>query len=366
MPPRTRRLLLILTAGAAASRVYVLGRDEGWSVVGPAVVRVTLTALLAWLVHMALHELAHLLAARAERFVIRGVRFAFVSVDLTGPRPRLRLGRDLGGGVSSLPRGSDELGARLRRVALAGPAVSFVAAAALGLAWHLTSQPHLATPLGIFFVMGVFVFATALLPGALLPRRPASGSDLDQLLQPRWVLGHWLNAAGLEAALRGEPIGSAVDWRELGRLLPDDGPVQVFELGFCLAALEAGAVAPARERLEHLARRLDDEVPAWFLTDLFTQRGLVAALHEGDTGLAERCLARVEAAQSLPWYAELLRAALARARGDVAAAERHRQAWEAAADTHPQRATLRVGNGWALAALHTGVTPGAPPVEKAS
>ncbi len=353
MPPRVRRLVLILTAGAAGSRLFVLGQEHGWALVAPAAARVTLTALAAWLAHMVLHELAHWAAAGAQGFLVRRVRFAWLTVELAGPRPRLRLRRegDLGGGVSSLPRGGERLPQRLRRVALAGPAATFAATAALGAAWGLTGASSLASPLGIFFVMGAFVLVTALLPGALLPVRPESGSDLEQILQPRRVLAHWTNAAALEAVLRGARLEGALDWRATASLLPETGPTEPFELGWCYACLEAGELDRASSRLDAMASRFAPDAPDWLITDVAMQRGLLAALHRGDVPVATACLAQVVSTQSLAWYAELLRAALAHARGDPAAAAAHLGRWTAPLDRHPQRAGLVAGNRWALARL---------------
>jgi hypothetical protein len=364
VPPRLRRLLFIVTAGACLARVYVLGEERGWALVGPTALRVVALSLAAWLAHLVLHELAHLVAARTQGFVVRGVRLAVVTLDLAGPRPRLRWGGDLGGGVNSLPRGGEALPARLRRVALAGPAATLAATLALTAAWARGPAPSLASPLGIFVVMGGLVLVTALLPGALLPRRPDSGSDLDQLLQPRAVLAHWTNAAAIEAVVRGAPLEGALDWRATDALLPTAGPAEPFELGWCYACLEAGERGRARERLERLAANLADDAPEWLRTDVAMQRGLLAALDARDPGLARTCLAEVEAHQALDWYAGLLRAAIAHADGDDAAAGAHLDAWLEAAARHPQQGVLLSGNRWALRSL--GRTPGIAPVTDAA
>lgn len=93
------------------------------------------------------------------------------------------------------------------------------------------------------------------------------------------------------------------------------------------------------------------------------QRGLLAALVDGAPALARRCLAEVEQHQALDWYADLLRAALARAEGDEPAAAAHLDRWATAAARHPQQGVLLSGNRWALARL--GRQPALGPVPAA-
>ena len=74
MNPRVRRVLFIVTTGAVLARLYVLGEQKGFVLVGRATVAVTLASLAAWLVHMTMHELAHWAAAVSQNFEIRGVK----------------------------------------------------------------------------------------------------------------------------------------------------------------------------------------------------------------------------------------------------------------------------------------------------
>ncbi len=349
MNRRLRRVLFIVTAGAVLSRLFVLGQERGFALVARATVVVTLASLAAWLVHLVLHELAHWAAAVSQDFEVRGVRFGPLALDFTGPRVRVYRGLDLGGGVSSLPRGAQRLGPRLRRAAMAGPLMTFVATGAGALAWRAGADASLATPLGIFVVMGAFTLVTSLLPGVMLPTRPASGTDLDQLLQPRAVLGYWLNAAALQGLSKGQRLSQSLDLRTAQALLPEpEGEVEALELGWCFACLDAGRPELARPRLRSMVERLDDASPDWLHTDVYNQLGCLSAL-DGDAVHAEACLAEVKLTQSTPWYCELLTACIARARG-----EDWRPAltkWKTAAEAHPARAFMIGGNEWVLERL---------------
>lgn len=351
MNPRFRRVLFIVTAGAVVSRLYVLGRDRGFELVGRATVTVTLAALAAWLVHMVLHELAHWAAAVWQDFEVRSVRFGPLTFDFTGPRVALRGGGDLGGAVASLPRGAERLGARLRVVAIAGPLMTSSVTLGAWAQWRVSGGASLASPLGIFVVMGVFTLVTSLLPGALLPRRPSSGTDLEQVLQPRAIFGHWLNAAALQGITQGKKVSEVLDWRAVqGVLPPVDGEVEAIELGWCIACLDAGQVELARVRLRSMAERLDDESPEWLKTDVFNQLGCLSAL-EGDAVHAQACLTEVRANQAMGWYCELLVACIARAQGDAAAAETALRSWLDSVEKHPGRVFALGGNQWILERL---------------
>ncbi len=350
MHPRFRRMLMVVTAGAVLSRLYVLGRDRGFELVGRATVTVTLASLAAWLAHMVLHELAHWAAARWQNFEVRKVRFGPVTFDFTGPRLVLRGGGDLGGSVNSLPRGADRLGPRLRVVAMAGPLMSAMVTLGAFMQWRARGAESLASPLGIFLVMGGFTLVTALLPGALLPRRPESGTDLEQMLQPRSVFAHWVNAAALQGIMKGKRVSEVLDWRAVQPLLPDEGEVEAIELGWVLACLDAGQVEVARPRLKSMTERLDEESPEWLRTDVFNQVGCLAAL-EGDAVFAQACLTEVKANQSTDWYCELLVACIARAQGDSAAMGSALVRWRAGVEGHVSRVFALGGNQWVLERL---------------
>ena len=350
MNPRFRRVLLVVTAGAVLSRLYVLGRDRGFELVARATLTVTLASLAAWLVHMGLHELAHWAAAARHDFEVRKVRFGPVGFDFTGPKVALRWGGDLGGGVHSLPRGAVRLGPRLRVVAMAGPLMTSVVTLGAFWWWRGSGAESLASPLGIFMVMGAFTLVTALLPGALLPRRPESGTDLEQMLQPRAVLAHWVNAAALQGIRQGKRVSEVLDWRAVEELLPESGEVEAIELGWCLACLDAGRVEVARARLKSMIERLDEESPEWLRTDVFNQVGCLSAL-EGDAVFAQACLTEVKANQSTEWYCELLVACIARAQGDFTASVSALARWNAGVEGHVSRVFALGGNQWVLERL---------------
>ncbi|MDP1822413.1 MAG: hypothetical protein Q8L48_04200 [Archangium sp.] len=351
MNPRLRRVLFIVTAAAVLSRLFVLGQERGFPLVARATLTVTLASLAAWLVHLVLHELAHWAAAAWQDFEVRSVRFGPVLFDFTGPRVVVRRGGDLGGGVASLPRGVERLSARLRVVAMAGPLMTLCVTLGALARWRVSGSGSLASPLGIFLVMGGFTLVTALLPGALLPRRPESGTDLEQMIQPRAILGHWVNAAAVQGLSKGKQVSEVLDWRAVQPLLPaGDAPVEAIELGWCIACLDAGQVDLARPRLRSMAERLDDESAEWLRTDVFNQLGCLSAL-EGDPVHAQACLTEVREWQSTEWYCELLVACIARAQGDSVGAEAALARWRAGVDSHPGRVFAIGGNQWVLSRL---------------
>ncbi|MFZ5445038.1 MAG: site-2 protease family protein [Myxococcota bacterium] len=346
-----RRALYIVTAGALLSRLYVLGEERGFRLVAQATVIVTLASVASWLAHMTLHELGHWLAARSQGFVVRSVRFGPVGLDFSGARPALKLGGDLGGGVNSLPRGAERLATRLRLVALAGPLVTLALCVVTWLWWKTHGAGSLATPSGIFLVMGGFTLVTALLPGVLLPRRPDAGTDLEMLIQPRAVLAHWHNAAAVQALLDGRRVSDVLDWRTTRALLPDDGPAEPFELGWAIAALDAGARAQAMARLRSLVERLDDTSPEWLKLDAWAQLGALSAL-EGDALHAQACLAQLGPLVPYEWYPWLLEACIARAKHEPWTPLFAR--WKAAAEQHRYRAVALGANRWILDELERG------------
>lgn len=347
MNPRARRVLAIVTAGAVLSRLFVLGQERGFALVAEATLTITLVALGCWLAHVGLHELGHLTAALSQDFEVRGLNLGPLTVSFVPPR-RVSLRPSLSGGVNSIPRGVEALSGRLRIVAAAGPVVTALATFTAWWLWR-TRGETVASPLGVFMMMGALTLVTALLPGALLPNRPDSGTDLEQVLQPRAVLAHWVNAAAVQGLLAGRRLSNVLDRREWSVLLPpDDGAVEPFELGWCITALDAGDREPARARLRAMVERFDDESPDWLKTDTFNQLGCLAAL-EGDLVLAQTCLERVKETQSNEWYCELLVACLERAGGRDLAAPLAK--WHAGVDTHPAKPVALAGNEWILAAL---------------
>jgi hypothetical protein len=348
---RVRRVLYILTAGALASRLYVLGEQRGFGLVAGTTLRITALALGAWLVHLVLHELALLVAALSQGFRVRGVALGPAVVNVApGRRLTVSARLSLGGGVNSLPRGVAGLSRRLRLVAAAGPAVTLLVTALAWWAWSGRGE-SLASPLGVFVAMGALTFVTAMLPAVLLPSPPDSGTDLEQLVQPRPVFAHWVNAAAVQQLAEGGRLADALDHRAWQHLLPpatSGHEVEVFELGWALAALDAGEPAAARERLRSMVERFDEHTPQWLRLDTLNQLGCLAAL-EGDVPLAQSCLGHVRELQHWEWYAELLEACLQRARGEDFYAALHR--WRAGVATHPVMNVALAGNRWILGAI---------------
>ncbi|MFT3714261.1 MAG: hypothetical protein QM817_41895 [Archangium sp.] len=347
MNPRVRRLVMILTLGALASRLYVLGQEKGFELVGRATLLITAVALGSWLMHLVLHELAHLAAALTQDFAVRAVYLGPLGFERV-PRPRVVLRASLSGGVNSLPRGAIDLQTRLRVVAAAGPLMTLLVSSLAWRAWSASGE-SIASPLGVFLSMGVLTFVTAMLPGVLLPTRPVSGTDLEQLIQPRAVLANWVNAAAVQQLLEGKRVSQVLDRRVWEHLLPPSSlPVEPLELGWCIASLDAGEVTPAKKRLREMVERFDDDSPEWLRTDTFNQLGCISAL-DGDVVLAQTCLERVRETQSVEWYCELLVACIAQARGEDAAPALAR--WHAGVDVHPTKSVALAGNEWILGRL---------------
>jgi hypothetical protein len=297
---------------------------------------------------MTLHELAHWAAAVTQDFEIRGVRLGLIALDFTEPKWRVRRGFDLGGSVSSFPRGVTRLSSRLRIVALAGPLMTLVLTLTTFALWR-AGGAEVSSPLGIFVAMGGLTLVTALLPGVLLPNRPMSGTDLEQALQPRAIFAYWVNAAAVQGLGKGKRVSEVLDWRAVQPLLPPlEGEVEAIELGWCLAVLDAGFPEHARPRLRSMAERLDDASPDWLRTDTFNQLGCLSAL-DGDPVHASACLAEVRQTQSTEWYCELLIACIAKAKGEPVGPPLTK--WRTAAEAHPGRAFAIGGNEWVLAQL---------------
>lgn len=331
-------------------RLFTLGQERGWELVLRSTALVTGVAVASWLVHVVLHELAHFAVARTQGFQLRGLRFGPLAFDFTGAKVKLRLGWDLGGGVNSLPIGLHDIGPRLRRVALAGPTMTAAVTVVTFVVWRRNDE-SIASPLGIFLVTGVFALVTALMPSVLLPSAPASGTDLEQILGPRRVIAHWTNAAALQAISQGARLSDVVDWRTTQHLLPEDGEVEGFELGWSITCLDAGEFSRGHARLKAMVSRLDDDAPEWLRTDTFNQLGALSAF-EGDVVYAQACLEQVKQTQSMDWYCELLTACIEKARGRdwKPALER----WQRGVNVHPGKVFALAGNEWVLKRLNSG------------
>ncbi|MGV3625996.1 MAG: site-2 protease family protein [Archangium sp.] len=349
MNPRVRRVFLLATMSLVLWRMLTLGQERGWELVLRSTALVTGLAVASWLVHVVFHELAHLVAARSQRFELRGLRFGPLGFDFTGPKVKVRLGFDLGGGVNSLPIGVTDVKTRLRRVALAGPTVTAIVTLVTFIVWR-SQDTLIASPLGIFLVTGVFALVTALTPSVLLPSAPASGTDLEQIIGPRRVIAHWTNAAALQAISKGARISEVLDWRSTSDLLPDGGEVEGFELGWSIACLDAGEVQRGQSRLKDMVSRLDDDAPEWLRTDTFNQLGVLSAF-DGDLVYAQACLEQVKQTQSMDWYCELLVACIEQQRGGDWQAALAR--WQHGVDGHPGKVFALAGNEWVLKRLNS-------------
>jgi hypothetical protein len=347
VPPRLRRLVFAVLVGTAAARLFALGQQLGWRVVGPATGRVVGTALLAWLLHVAAHEAGHWLAAVRNDFEVRAVRLGPFVLDLFGRRVTLG-GRDLGGGVTSFPRGVGDLRARLRRVALAGPLATLALTALTGAAYVLAGGRGPGSTLGIGLVMGLFVLVTTLLPAWLLPRRPAGGTDLQRALGSRAILAHWTHAALLQGLGQGRRVSTLVSRAQLDALLPEGGPTLPLTLAALLHRLEVGPLEGVRARLDEAQANLPPDAPDWLVADLALVSGCFAALVERDLPLAEGCLGRMRQAQGVPWFSALLEACLAQARGVPSDAL---DRWQAGLADFPHRALALAANDWVLKRL---------------
>lgn len=347
MNPRVRRVVFLITFALVGWRLVTLGNARGWGLVLRSTLLVTGVAVASWLVHVVLHELAHLVVSRTQRFELRALKLGPLMFDFTGPRVKASLRWEFGGGVNSLPVGMHQLGPRLRRVAFAGPAMT--AAVTLGsyVAWRASGE-SIASPLGIWLVTGGFALLTALTPSVLLPAPPPSGTDLEQMLQPRHVLAHWTNAAALQAIAKGARLRDVLDWRATQALLPADGEVEGFELGWAITCMDAGETQRGQARLRDMVSRLSDEDPEWLRTDTFNQLGCYAAL-EGDVVFAQACLEEVKLTQSTAWYGELLTACIEKSRGGDWEAALAR--WRRGADASPGKVFALAGNEWVLSRL---------------
>jgi hypothetical protein len=344
--PFLRRVIFAATVGTVLARLYVLGTERGWILVGPVALRVALTALAAWAVHVVAHELGHFAAARALRFEVRALRFGPVVLDLAARRVSL-VGRDLGGSVSLLPRGLDDVRGRLRRVALAGPAVTLVLTVLSALRW--TRADGLGSTTGIALVMGGYVLVLSMLPGIMLPRRPPAGTDLEQALGSRRVVAHWTHLAVLQGLAQGRALADLAPLPLIERLLPErTAPLEPLVLVAVLRFIEVGRVADARAWLTHADL---SGAPSWLVGDFALIATCFFALVDGDLVLARTWLLQAQEHQAQPWFSLLAEAAIAQVEGVATDA---RQRWQAALDGYPFRAVALSANQWVLDRLAGG------------
>ena len=346
---RFRRVLFWALTGGALARLYVLGEARGWALVGPVALRITGLTLLAWFGHLLLHEGGHLVAARLMRFQLDSVAIGPLEWSQRH-RTWTWAGLSLGGRISTLPVGAEDLRHRLRVVAAAGPLVTLVTLAALAVAWVLRAEP-ITSPLGIFLVAGGLVVVSAATPGRFRVSTAIAGNDVDQMLGGRRVVAHWTYLAVVQAVLAGRRPGEATEGLDLRVLLPPAGaPPEPITLITAVHHLERGEFTEAKALLEP-ASRLVEAAPGWVHTDVFHQLGAIAALVDGELEKAVRCLEIVRKKQSLPWYGDLLEACIAKAGGDDEIATRRLGHWLDEAKAVSGGRLAFGGNEWILERL---------------
>jgi hypothetical protein len=350
---RFRRVVFWALMGGALARLYVLGEARSWRVVGPVAVGITAMTVAAWFLHLVWHELGHLVASRAARFEVDRVTLG--PLEWSALERRWRWGRlSLRGAIAMLPIGASALRRRLRLVALGGPLASLVATLALWAAWR-TSGASLASPLGVGFVTGGLVLVSAATPGRFREATATAGNDVDQILGGRAVVGYWTSLAVVQAVRAGRRAASVLEGVDLEALLPPPGaPPEPVTVLAAIAHLERGEGPAAKALLEPASLRAHDAPLAWVATDVFHQLGALYALTEGDADRAAACLVHVRRHQTLPWYADLLEACVARASGDDEMAGRRLERWLAEARAAPRGRLAFGGNEWILDRLQPG------------
>ncbi|MBL8918204.1 MAG: hypothetical protein JNJ54_05050 [Myxococcaceae bacterium] len=346
---RFRRVLFWALTGGALARLYVLGEARGWSLVGPVALRITGLTLAGWFVHLLLHEGGHLVAARFMRFQLDAVALGPVEWSARD-RAWSWAGLSLGGRISTLPIGAHDLRRRLRIVAAAGPLVTLVALAALALAWALRAEP-ITSPLGIFLVAGALVVVSAATPGRFRQATAVAGNDVDQMLGGRRIVAHWTYLAVVQAVLAGRRPREVTAGLDFPALLPPAGAApEPISLINAVHHLERGEFAEAKALLQPASQVVED-APGWVHTDVFHQLGAIAALVDGDSDEAVRCLEVVRKKQSLPWYGDLLEACIAKAGGDAEMADKRLARWLAEAKAASGGRLAFGGNEWILERL---------------
>ncbi|MDX2010436.1 MAG: hypothetical protein SFW67_09610 [Myxococcaceae bacterium] len=350
---RFRRVIFWALLGGALARLYVLGEAKSWRVVAPVAVSMTALTLAAWFLHLVLHELGHLLAARPARFEVDRVTLG--PLEWSADTRTWRWGRpSLRGAVAMLPIGATDLRRRLRRVALGGPVASLLATGGLGLAFAISGQP-VTHPLGVGFITGLLVLASAATPGRFREATAIAGNDVDQIVGSRGVVAHWTSLAAVQGVRAGRRAVSVLEGVEVSALLPPPGaPPEPVTLLAAIGLLERGEVASAKALLEPASQEADDAALAWVSTDVFHQLGALLALHEGDVDGAAACLVQVRRFQTLPWYADLLEACVAKASGDAEMADKRLERWLHEATGAPRGRLAFGGNEWILDRLRPG------------
>ncbi|MCA2981091.1 MAG: hypothetical protein INH41_18460 [Myxococcaceae bacterium] len=352
---RLRRVVFWALTGGALARLYVLGEERTWRVVAPIAATVTALTVTAWLLHLAWHELGHLVVARRMRFEVD--RLSLGPLEWSADERRWRWGRPtLRGALATLPIGADDLRRRLKLVALGGPLASLLATAALALAWQHTGAP-LTSALGVGWVTGVLVLVSAATPGRFREATAIAGNDVDQVLGGRAIVAYWTALAVVQGVRAGRRAAAVLEDIALEPLLPpSEAPPEPVTVLAAVAHLERGDPAAAKALLLAARPHAHEATLAWVSTDVLHQLGALLALHEGDPDGAATCLVEVRRTQTLPWYGDLLEACVAKASGDDELAARRLDGWLEHARATPRGRLACGGNEWILDALRPGWT----------
>jgi hypothetical protein len=338
--------------GGALARLYVLGEARSWALVAPVALKITALTLAAWLVHLVLHEGGHLIASRWAGFQLDEVTLGPLAWSAREKRWSWA-GLSLGGTIATLPIGALHLRERLRLVAFAGPAVTLLVVAGSFLAWSQRALP-VTHPLGIVWVVGLLVIASASTPGRFRESTAVAGNDIDQILGGRRVIAHWTYLAVVQTVLAGGRPKEVTSTIDFAPLLPHAGePPEPITLVCAIHHLERGAFEQAKAVLV-AAKPGAHEALDWIHTDVFHQLGAIAALVDGDPNEAIRCLEVVRQRQSLPWYGDLLEACIAKASGDEAMAGKRLDGWLEQARAASRGRLAFGGNEWILDRLRPG------------
>ena len=241
-----------------------------------------------------------------------------------------------------------ELKARMRRLGITQLSISLVVSS-LSTIWFLAGSRQWWSHAAMVMLASLFVLLTTLLPA--VPRIAAAGSALDRLLAPRWAEANWVWAGVLRGLDGGAPLTALVSTERLRPLLPPhERPLEPVSLLFQTLCCEQGHFAQARPHLERW-QKAPAELPVWLTVDGLKQAAAVYALVDGDLARATECLEEVKRLQLVPWYAELVVACLAHARGSASERDQALQVWKDAVDAHPRRNLLLGANRWILARL---------------
>ena len=285
------------------------------------------TWLLAWVASVFVHELGHLVAAKAVGFRISLFSvgpFALQRSD-AGWKPRfdLTIMRRAMGMVSSTPRSSDSLRSNRLFTTAAGPAASLLfALAALRM---LLGAPGLAFErfgygFGVCVILSLLTFVQALLPTRGF--HPSDGSQILTLLRGGPAADRLCGSPSVyDKAVRPR------DWDEawVAALVAEGQSIQDLVSGYTLAyahALDAGNIARAGEYLDRLAE-YTDRLPAGQMAGVFFEMAYFEARHRNNARKAREYLDRAAGlSRADPYAIPRCQAAVLLVEGSYSDAER--------------------------------------------